>query len=153
MKRMLVSVTALVAAAASITSYAMSAEEALSEFQRIIVPTEEAAGFHSLEIPKLRKFSKDVPIAADAECLRLAIVTEARDKPICRRHDEIQKIVIVPLRDDWYRKAYPGDYQVMVHYKGLGKLIVLSLSAGDVDPFIDAVRVLSPMLKKVKDKR
>ena len=143
----------LLAEAASASAQSMTAEEALEAFQRIIVPTENAAGFHSLEMPKLRKFSADAPIVADSECLRLAIVTDAGDKPICRKHVDIRKIVIVPLRDDWYKKAFPGDYQIFVHYKGLGKLIILSLSSEDVDPFISAVSVLSPSLNKVKDKR
>ena len=145
-------VLVLLMAATNAADNRMSAEDALKEFQRVIVPTEEAAGFHSLEMPKLRKFSEEVPIVADTECLRFAIVTGAGDKEMCRKHADIKKITVVPLKDDWYKKSFPGDYQILVNYKGLGKLIILSVLAEDVDPFISAVKVLSPSLK-VKDKR
>ncbi len=126
---------------------------AVEAFQRIITPTENAAGFHSLEMPKLRDFSPDVPITVDAECLRFAIVTGNGDRSMCRKHVDIRKMTIAPMKDDWYGKSHPGDYQILVNYKGLGKLIILTVSTEDVDPFINAVRVLSPSLKKIKDLR
>ncbi len=143
----------LLAGLAGAASLPPAVAEALATFERVIVPTDRAAGFHSLEMPKQRNFSPDVPITVDSECLRFAIVKASRDEPVCRRHADIKKVSIAPTRDDWYGKTFPGDYNIVVSYKGLGRLIVLTLSAEDVDPFLDAVRVLSPSLTKIKDPR
>lgn len=153
MKHFVAVIVLLMTCVASIDGLAAGTSQALSDFRTLIQPTETAAGFHSLEMPKLREFSDSVPVTVDEKCLRFAIVTGNGDKELCREHGDIKKLVIVPLKDDWYGKSFPGDYLVMVHYRGVGKLILLSLDAANVDPFISAVRILSPSLKKVKDKR
>lgn len=92
------------AGAASSTALAASTSDtskALSDFRALIQLTETAAGFHSLEMPKLRDTSESVPITVDEECFRFAIVTGKRDKEICREHSEINKLVVVLLKDDW----------------------------------------------------
>ncbi len=149
----LLTLIALVVSSSAVATDTHDTAEALSDFRTLIQPTETAAGFHSLEMPKLRQFSESVPITVDEECLRFAIVTGNGDKQICREHVDIKKLVIAPLKNDWYGKSHPGDYLVIVHYRGLGKLVLLSLDAANVDPFVSAVRVLSPSLKKVNDKR
>jgi len=102
----------------------------------------------------MRDISPDVPITVDAECLHFAIVTGSGDKPICRKHADIKKLSIGKVnRDSVFGKASKGDYEIVVFYKGLGKLIILNVGPDDIDPLINAVRVLSPSLKKIKDPR
>lgn len=152
MRRMLVLVLVLLNGTAAASGQAISPAQALETFERIVKPTENSAGFHSLEMPRQRNLSPEVPISVDAECLRFAIVTGSRDKPLCRKHSDINKLMILENKDGFFTR-FAGDYDIVVFYKGLGKLAVLSVRPEDVDPFIAAVRVLSPSLKKVKDRR
>lgn len=152
MKRMLAIILLLTSGTAFADSQTISSVEALKVFERIIKPAENSAGFHSLEMPRQRDLSPDVPITVDAECLRFAIVTGIRDKPMCRKHSDINKLMILANKDGYFSR-FAGDYDIVVFYKGLGKLAILSVSTEEVDPFIAAARVLSPSLKKVKDRR
>ncbi len=154
MKRTLGLLVVLLSVTATAADHGSSASEALETFQRIVEPSDSAGGFYALEMSKIRDFSPDVPMAVDAECLRFAIVTGARDKPMCRRHADINKLLIIRKKEgDSFALAHPGDHEIVVFYKGIGKLIVLDVIEEDIDPFIDAVRALSPSLKKVNDRR
>lgn len=154
MKRMLVLVLVFFSVTASSANQSPSVTDALAIFERIIEPTERAGGLYALETPKLRDFSPDVPITVDAECLRFAIIAGGRDKPMCRKHAHINKLLILKKSEgNTFGKLHPGDHEILVFYKGLGKLVVLDVSGQDIDAFVDAVRVLSPSLKKIKDRR
>ncbi len=152
MKVMLGLLIVLFSGGAIADSESKSAAEALLVFERIVMPTANSAGFHSLEMPRQRDLSPDVPVTVDAECLRFAIVTGRRDKAICRKHSDINKLTILANENGFFSR-FAGDYDIVVSYKGLGKLAILSVSAEDVDSFIAAARVLSPSLKKIKDRR
>lgn len=152
MKRILGLILVLISGPIIADSESTSAVEALEVFERIMMPAENSAGFHSLEMPRQRDLSPDVPITIDAECLRFAIVTGRRDKPMCRKHSDINKLLIL-ANDDGFFSRFAGDYDIVVFYKGLGKLAILSVSTEDVDPFIAAAQTLSPSLKKIKDRR
>lgn len=152
MKRMLGLVLLLFSGSVIADGQVVSAADALKTFERIVMPAENSAGFHSLEMPRQRDLSPEVPVTIDSECLRFAIVTGRGDKSMCRKHSDINKLLIMANEDGFFT-GYAGDYDIVVFYKGLGKLAILSVSTEDVDPFISAVKALSPSLKKIKDRR
>lgn len=128
----------------------------VEQFNSFIKPTELAQGFHAVDLFTTKKISEKKKIYADEEGIHFALVlTEGtnespeKNKDMFFKFKDIKKLVILPKDKALYGHKFVDDFQVLVHFKQIGRLMIIGLNEKRVEPFIALIKLIQPKLKKV----
>jgi len=124
-------------------------KEALQAINDLIKETEEASGFHSLDLIGYRKLGDRQKSIADENGIHFE--EEKGDDKIDQYYKfaDLKKVVILEGEKAKYGPSYFGDHQMLLHFKQVGRLIIIGISAENVKSFEKAIRFLAPKIKKI----
>ena len=64
-------------------------------------------------------------------------------------HKDLKKMVVLKGEKAKYGASYVDDFQILIHYKQMGKLVSVGIDTKNLESFIEAVKIVAPNIKKV----
>lgn len=130
-----------------------STEEAIQTINELLKESDEASGFHSLDLFSKRKLGDRNNTFTDEMGIHFEELVSYENNETEERffeYSDLKKLVILKGEKAKYGSSYVGDYQILMHYKQVGRLIIVGISSENLKSFVESVQVLAPAIKKVK---
>jgi len=125
--------------------------KALETINTLIKENETSKGFHSLDLFALKMMGDKEKIRADKTNIycEQEINKKGKKKDRTFAHKDIKKMVVLRGEKAKYGTSYVDDFQILIHYKQMGKLVIVGIDTKNLESFIEAIKIIAPNIKKV----
>ena len=127
----------------------LTQDNALNIVNETLQETEGSGGLHSLDMFSMKHLGERSKILADDWGIHYEQVYSDEKKDKILSYDELKKIVVLIKEKAQYGPHWIGDYHLLLHSKKVGKLLIVGVTEEQLYPFINALKVLAPNMKKV----
>lgn len=151
MKSITLSICCLLLCTSLAFSQEMDTTKALEIINTQIKETKTSKGFHALDLFAHKKMGAKDKIRADETNIycEQEMNKKGEKKDRIFAHKDIKKMVILKGEKAKYGASYVDDFQVLIHYKQMGKLVIVGIDAMNLERFIEAIKTIAPNIKKV----
>ncbi|WP_350293974.1 hypothetical protein [uncultured Croceitalea sp.] len=150
MKSIILSILCLLFYPSTAFTQKLTNSKAAQTINKLIKENNTSKGFHSLDLFALKKMGDKNKVKADDTNIYCEQeIRKGKMKDRIFPHKDIKKIVVLNGKKASYGVSYVDDFQVLIHYKQMGKLVIVGIDAKNLDFFIEAVKTVAPNIKKV----
>ena len=132
-------------------SQELTKSEALETINKLIKENNTSKGFHALDLFAIKEMGDKDKIRADETNIycEQKINDSGKIKDRVFAHKDLKKMVVLKGEKANYGRSYVDDFQILIHYKQMGKLVIVGIDTENLEPFIEAVKIVAPNIKKV----